>query len=149
MHYAAFKTKVVQVEPQGPTSDGELPAPSKSKDKLQRSTSKATLTAADLAPIHKGAVRERSRSLSIEPSDRRSRSRSVSISAEGIKNIGGKRGGIAGNSRLFASEVEMRKKVGWIRAPSVGSAVGESMVDPVKTEGAGLTIVDEACSPRS
>jgi len=71
----------------------------------------------------------------------------VSISAEEIKNIGGKRGGVAGNSRLFASEVEMRKKVGWNRAPSVGSATGEGKADLVKEEGVGFTIVDVACSP--
>jgi len=71
----------------------------------------------------------------------------VSISAEEIKNIGGKRGGVAGNSRLFASEVEMRKKAGWNRAPSVGSATGESKADLVKTEGADFTVVDQARSP--
>jgi hypothetical protein len=62
----------------------------------------------------------------------------VSISAEEIKNIGGKRGGVAGNSRLFASEVEMRRKAGWSRVPSVGSTAGESQADPVKTEGSGF-----------
>jgi len=71
----------------------------------------------------------------------------VSISAEEIKNIGGKRGGVASNSRLFASEVEMRKKAGWTRAPSIGSATGEVKADLVKTEGAGFMTVEVACSP--
>ena len=136
--YAAFKAKVVQVEPQGLTSDDELPPPPKPKDKLKRNASKATLTEADPVPMHKGMSRERSRSLTIEPPDRRSRSRSVSISAEEIKNIGGKRGGVAGNSRLFASEVEMRNKAGWSRTPSAGSTVGESTAGSVNTEGLGF-----------
>lgn len=139
---------MVQIEAQGPASDDELPAVRpKPKDRLKRNSSKATLTEADLVSIHKGMARQRSRSESIEASDRRSRSRSVSISAEEIRNIGGKRGGVAGNSRLFASEVEMRKKAGWTRAPSVGSAAGESKAEPVKTEGKSLVIVDEAYPP--
>lgn len=71
----------------------------------------------------------------------------MSISAEEIRNIGGKRGGVAGNSRLFASEVEMRKKAGWTRAPSAGSAAGESKADLVNIEGTSPMIIDEACSP--
>lgn len=145
MHYAAFKAKLVRVEPQDLTSDDELPALPKPKDRLKRNASRPTLTEADLAPIHKGGSQERSRSLSIESSDRRSRSRSVSISAEEIKNIGGKRGGIASNSRLFASEVEMRKKAGWTRAPSIGSATGEGKADLIKTEGASFMTVEMAC----
>lgn len=73
----------------------------------------------------------------------------MSISAEEIKSIGGKRGGVASNSRLFASVVEMRKKAGWTRGPSIGSATGEGKVDLVKTEGAAFTIVDVTCSPWS
>lgn len=55
----------------------------------------------------------RSRSISVEPdgeSRQRSRSRSVSLAAEDLKSVGGKRGGIAGNSKLFASEVDMRRQ---------------------------------------
>lgn len=88
---------------------------------------KPTLTEADLAdgfrrggstgpskrkdPNAKTLVR--SRSISIEPDandPRRSRSRSVSLAAEDLKSVGGKRGGIAGNSKLFASEVDMRRQ---------------------------------------
>ncbi|KAG8818695.1 hypothetical protein FRC17_010742 [Serendipita sp. 399] len=87
------------------------PKPRKSRTKPNK---KPTLTEADLiepkAETKKAKNDPRSRSVSIEPSDRRSRSRSVSISAEEIKAIGGKRGGIAGNSRLFASEVDMRRQ---------------------------------------
>jgi hypothetical protein len=96
-------------------------------------TRKPTLTEADLTDtLRKGASSKnvtkvnattsgRSRSISVEPDGRRSRSRSVSLAAEEIKAVGGKRGGIAGNSKLFASEVEMRKA-----APS-GSGVSRGL----------------------
>jgi len=96
-------------------------------------TRKPTLTEADLTDtLRKGALNKnvtkvngtasgRSRSISVEPDGQRSRSRSVSLAAEEIKAVGGKRGGIAGNSKLFASEVEMRKA-----APS-GSGVSRGL----------------------
>ena len=88
---------------------------------------KPTLTEADLedGPRRgggKGPIKRRepntkhlirSRSISVEPDldeRRRSRSRSVSLAAEDLKSVGGKRGGIAGNSKLFASEVDMRRQ---------------------------------------
>lgn len=63
--------------------------------------------------------------------------------------MGGKRGGVASNSRLFASVVEMRKKAGWTRGPSIGSATGEGKGELVKTEGAIFMTVGVACSPWS
>ncbi|KAG8839801.1 hypothetical protein FRC18_003813 [Serendipita sp. 400] len=90
------------------------PKPKKSRAKT---TKKSTLTEADLMDSKTLNARRRgtkndprSRSVSVEPNDRRSRSRSVSLAAEEIKAIGGKRGGIAGNSKLFASEVDMRRQ---------------------------------------
>src|ERR1700743_3529105 len=88
----------------------------KSKKPETDPTPKTTLTEADLmdglqrggrkdAMKRKEPVRARSRSISVEPDAegrRRSRSRSVSLAAEDLKSIGGKRGGIAGNSKLFA-----------------------------------------------
>lgn len=83
---------------------------------------KPTLTEADLmdgarrpGPKTKDHIQKalvRSRSISVEPDadGRRSRSRSVSLAAEDLKSVGGKRGGIAGNSKLFASEVDMRRQ---------------------------------------
>ena len=81
-------------------------------------TRRPTLTEADLADVTRNKPKptstsrsnSRARSMSVEPADRRHRSRSVSLAAEEIKGVGGKRGGIVGNSKLFASEVDMRRQ---------------------------------------
>jgi hypothetical protein len=78
------------------------------------STSTSVTTGGGKGDRMRSASLVRSRSISVEPTDgengRRSRSRSVSLAAEEIKAVGGKRGGIAGNSKIFANEVEMRRQ---------------------------------------
>lgn len=121
-----FEEKLVPPSPRVSSPDIEEPAPKKeTKPRKPRKSNvpRPTLTEADLldssrnkkAPNSRSNSLIRSRSISVEPFDadgngRRSRSRSVSISAEEIKAVGGKRGGIAGNSKLFASEVNMRRQ---------------------------------------
>jgi hypothetical protein len=113
----------------GPDSDEDAMPELETKGKKgpKAPAPKPTLTEADLTdgfqrggkqnPVRRkesgarGLVR--SRSISVEPdaeNRRRSRSRSVSLAAEDLKSVGGKRGGIAGNSKLFASEVDMRRQ---------------------------------------
>jgi hypothetical protein len=113
----------------GPDSDEEAMPELETRGKKGRKAPapKPTLTEADLTDgFQRGGIKNsvkrkesgarglvRSRSISVEPdaeNRRRSRSRSVSLAAEDLKSVGGKRGGIAGNSKLFASEVDMRRQ---------------------------------------
>lgn len=150
--YQTFESKLVPQNVRGSTSDDdEVPQPV--KPKLKRVVSrKSTLTEADLLPSQSAPLRpstangptllSRSRSVSIEPSGLdalKARSRSVSVSAEEIKAAGGKRGGIAGNSRLFASEVEMRRKASsgtWAR-----SASGSNITTTQPGKPSGLSVI--------
>ena len=109
-----------------PESDEDTKPEIETKSKISGTepAPKLTLTEADLMDgLQRGGRKDaikrkepapaRSRSISVEPDAegrRRSRSRSVSLAAEDLKSIGGKRGGIAGNSKLFASEVDMRRQ---------------------------------------
>lgn len=114
-----FEAKIIPPKAEESSEDSDELVPKvgmKPRSKALRQ--KPMLTAADLDDLPRNTNQQKStsrsssraRSMSVEPVDRRSRSRSVSLAAEEIKVVGGKRGGIVGNSRLFASEVEMRRQ---------------------------------------
>jgi hypothetical protein len=142
----------------GPDSDEDAMPELEARSKGRKAPApRPTLTEADLTDGfqrggNKNPVKQkesgarglvRSRSISVEPdaeNRRRSRSRSVSLAAEDLKSVGGKRGGIAGNSKLFASEVEMRRH-------ATGGAGGLKRV----SSAANLSLTENAesseCSP--